>query len=152
MNKSKIKKFIPENSSPMQEKFINCLMKDGKKSIARKIFDDTMKIVSKKSSSDPEKLFELAITNIKPQMEVKAKRIGGAVYQVPREVPPARQLTLAFRWILSAARGKKGVNMAQSLATEIIDASNETGSSIRKKEDTHKMAQANRAFAHFAKY
>ncbi len=152
MNKSKIKKFIPENSSPMQEKFINCIMKDGKKSVARKIFEDTMKIVSKKSSSDPEKLFELAITNIKPQMEVKAKRIGGAVYQVPREVPPARQLTLAFRWILSAARGKKGSNMAQSLAVEIIDASNETGSSIRKKEDTHKMAQANRAFAHFAKY
>ncbi len=152
MNKSKIKKFIPENSSPMQEKFINCLMKDGKKSIARKIFDDTLKIVSKKSSTDPEKIFELAISNIKPQMEVKAKRIGGAVYQVPREVRPDRQLTLAFRWLLSASRSKKGTSMANRLAGEIIDASNETGSAIRKKEDTHKMAQANKAFAHFARY
>lgn len=152
MNKSKIKKFIPETSSPMQEKFINCIMKDGKKSIARNIFEETLKIVSKKSSADPEKTFELAITNIKPQMEVKAKRIGGAVYQVPREVKPDRQLTLAFRWLLSAARAKKGTTMANKLAGEIIDASNETGSAMRKKEDTHRMAQANRAFAHFAKY
>ena len=144
--------FIPAQSSPLQERFINYLMLDGKKSTARKIFTETLQIISKKVSSDPEKIFEAAIGNVKPQMEVKAKRIGGAVYQVPREVKPERQVALAFRWLLLASRAKKGAPMAQKLANELIDASNEQGSAIKKKEDTHKMAHANKAFAHFARY
>ncbi len=145
-------KFIPEESSPLQEKFINYIMLDGKKTIARKIFNTSLKIISKKTSGDPEKVFREAIDKVKPRMEVKAKRIGGAVYQVPREVKPDRQTALAFRWILSAARGKKGSPMAQRLANEIIEASNESGTAYKKKEDTHRMADANKAFAHFARY
>lgn len=152
MNSKQKVKYIPEESSPLQEKFINYVMLEGKKSIARRIFNETLKIISKKTSADPEKIFKTAIANVKPQMEVRPKRIGGAVYQVPREVKPERQLALAFRWIINAARSKKGAPMAQKLAGEIVDASNETGSAIKKKEDTHRMAQANKAFAHFAKY
>lgn len=145
-------KFISEDSSPVQERFINYLMLRGKKSIARKIFNETLKMISKKTSGDPEKVFKLAIDKIKPQMEVKAKRIGGAVYQVPREVKPDRQLALAFRWLIDSARGKKGSSMSQKLSQEIIDASNEQGAAIKKREDTHRMAEANKAFAHLAKY
>lgn len=152
MRKEKIVKYIPEESSPLQEKFINYVMLHGKKSTARKIFHETLKIVSKKTSQDPEKIFKTAIENIKPPLEVRPKRIGGAVYQVPREVPPSRQVALAFRWIIGAARDKKGSNMAQKLAGEIIDASNEQGNAIKKKDDTVRMAQANKAFAHLAKY
>ncbi len=142
----------PEEHSPAQEKFINYLMLDGKKTIARKIFNDTLKIISKKVAGDPEKVFKQALDNIRPRLEVKAKRIGGAVYQIPREVKPDRQLTLAYRWLLTAARGKKGSPMAQRLAGELIDASNEQGSAVKKKEDTHRMADANKAFAHLARY
>jgi len=152
MTSKTLKQHIPEDSSPVQEKFINYIMLDGKKSTARRIFADTMQIISKKSSSDSEKIFKQAIENVKPQLEVKAKRIGGAVYQVPREVKPDRQIALAFRWIISAARLKKGAPMCQKLANELIDASNEQGSAMKKKEDTHRMAQANKAFAHFARY
>lgn len=144
--------FIPEASTPLQEKFINYVMLDGKKSTARKIFNDTLKIISKKTSNDPEKIFKAAIDKVKPLVEVKAKRIGGAVYQVPREVKPDRQLALAFRWIIGAARGKKGAPMAQKLANELIEANNEQGSAFKKKEDTHRMAEANKAFAHLARY
>lgn len=127
-------------------------MLDGKKTIARKIFNNTFKIIAKKTSNDPEKVFKSAIDNVKPKMEVKAKRIGGAVYQVPREVKPDRQLSLAFRWVIQSARGKKGSPMSQRLATELIDASNEQGVAFKKREDTHRMAEANKAFAHFARY
>ena len=127
-------------------------MMAGKKSIARKIFSETLKIISKKTNGDPEKVFKTAIDNVRPQMEVKAKRIGGAVYQVPKEVPQNRQIALAFRWVIGAARGKKGSPMAQKLAGELIEASNNAGSAIKKKEDTHRMAQANKAFAHLARY
>jgi len=144
--------FMPENSNPMQEKFINYLMKDGKKTVARKVFTKTLKIISKKTNSDPEKIFRKAIDNIKPQMEVKPKRIGGAVYQIPLEVKGDRQLALAFRWILKASRDKKGSPMSQRLSSELIEASNEQGSAVKKKQDTERMAAANKAFAHFAKY
>ncbi len=144
--------FIPSESSPIQEKFINYLMLDGKKSTARRIFNDTLKIVSKKETGDPEKVFKAAIDNVKPRLEVKAKRIGGAVYQIPREVKPNRQIALAFRWILAAARGKKGATMAQKLANELTEASKEQGTAVKKKEDTHRMAEANKAFAHLARY
>lgn len=146
------KKQVPEESSPMQEKFINYIMKGGKKSIARKIFNSTLKIISKKTSSDPEKILKTAMDNAKPLMEVKPKRIGGAVYQVPREVKPDRQTTLALRWLIGAARDKKGTSMDQKLANEIVDASNEQGAAIKKRDDMHRMADANKAFAHLAKY
>jgi len=141
-----------QSTSPVQEKFINYIMLDGKKSIAEKIFSETFKIISKKTSTEPDKIFKAAIDNVKPKVEVKAKRIGGAVYQVPREVKPNRQLSLAFRWIIGSARGKKGSPMAQRLANEIIEASNEQGTAFKKREDTHRMAEANKAFAHFARY
>jgi len=149
---SNIQIYIPEKSSPLQEKFINYIMLDGKKTTARKIFNKTLNIIKKKLSEDPEKVFKKAVANVKPHMEVKAKRIGGAVYQVPREVKPNRQLALAFRWIIGAARGKKGTSMHNKLANELIDASNEQGIAVKKKEDTHRMADANKAFAHFARY
>ncbi len=139
-------------TNPVQEKFINYLMLDGKKSTARRIFNETFKIISKKTSADPEKIFKAAIENVRPKMEVKAKRVGGAVYQVPREVPLGRQNALAFRWIINSARGKKGSAMHQKLANELIEASNEQGAAFKKKEDTHRMADANKAFAHFARY
>lgn len=144
--------FIPESSNPTQEKFICYIMKRGKKSVARKIFNDTMKVIAQKTNQDPEKIFKLAIEKISPQLEVKPKRVGGAVYQIPFEVKPGRQLALSFRWILAAARGRKGADMSVRLAQELIEASNEQGLAIKKKIDTEKMAQANKAFAHFAKY
>jgi len=150
--KSQKAKYIPEESSPLQEKFINYLMLDGKKSTARTAFNETLTIISKKVGGDPEKVFKDAISNVKPRLEVKAKRIGGAVYQIPMEVKPDRQTALAFRWIIGAARDKKGAPIAQKLAKELIDASNEQGSAFKKKEDTHRMADANKAFAHFARY
>jgi len=145
-------KFIPESSNPVNEKFVNYIMKDGKKNTARKILNETLKIIAKKTNSDPEKVFKTAIENIKPLLEVKPKRIGGAVYQIPLEVKPGRQIALAFRWLLTASRGKKGQPMAQKLSQELIDASNNQGSAVKKKMETEKMAQANKAFAHFAKY
>jgi small subunit ribosomal protein S7 len=143
--------YIPENSNPLQEKFINYIMKDGKKNIARKIMKNMLGNVSKKDSN-PDKVFDKAIENVKPALEVKAKRIGGAVYQIPIEVKPERQITLAFRWILTASRSKKGSPMAKRLADEIIAAANGEGSAMKKKEDTLKMAMANKAFAHYARY
>ena len=144
--------FIPNDSNPLQEKFINYLMLDGKKSTARKIFNDTLKLISEKTKKDAVKTFEKAIENVKPNMAVRARRIGGAVYQIPIEVKPNRQLMLAFRWIINSARSKKGSEMFKRLASELIDASQETGNAIKKKEDTHKMAQANKAFAHYARF
>ena len=150
--RKKIKSYIPEESSPLQEKFTNYIMLGGKKATARKIFSDTLKIVGKKTNSDPEKIFKSAIDNAKPEMEVRPKRIGGGVYQIPREVPPGRSLALACRWIINGARNKKGAGMADKLSQELIDAANNQGLAIKKKEDTHRMAQANKAFAHLARY
>ncbi len=144
--------YIPENSSALQEKFINCIMQDGKKSTARHIFDDSLKQISEKVQKDPIEVFEKAIENIKPNLEVKAKRIGGAVYQIPMEVKPERQTTLAIRWLLAVTRGKKGSNMSKKLADELVLAANGEGSAIKKRDDVIKMAQANKAFAHYAKY
>ncbi len=143
---------IPEGSTLLQEKFINYIMKDGKKTVARKIFSDTMEEIKKKGSKKPEQVFERAIENVKPSMEVRPKRIGGGIYQIPIEVKSGRQLMLAFRWILGAARDKKGSKMALRLAQELLDAANQTGTAMKKKEDTHKMAAANKAFAHYARY
>lgn len=127
-------------------------MKAGKKNTARRIFNDVLKEIQIKGNSNPETLFEKAIENVKPTMEVRPKRIGGAVYQIPIEVKPNRRIMLAFRWILEAARNGKGSPVATRIAKELMEASNETGSAIKKKEDTHKMAAANKAFAHYARY
>lgn len=143
--------YIPEGSNPLQEKFINYLMKGGKKNVARKIFKDTLLKISEKDKT-PEKVFEKAIDMVRPTLEVRAKRIGGAVYQIPVEVKPERQVMLAFRWILLGARAKKGAPMAKKLADELMGAAAGEGSAIKKKDDTVRMAQANKAFAHYAKY
>ncbi len=144
--------FIPEGSNPLQEKFICYIMKEGKKNIARRIFKETMEVLTEKGQKEPSKVFEKAIEMVKPTLEIRPKRIGGAVYQIPIEVKPGRQLMLSFRWILDATRGKKGKPMAQKLAEELLNASNGEGAAIKKKDDTIKMAQANKAFAHYAKY
>lgn len=144
--------FIPEDSTELQEKFINYIMLAGKKSIARTIFHDALKQITAKGFKNPEEVFEKAIENVRPGMEVRPKRIGGGVYQIPIEVKYGRQIMLAFRWIITAARDKKGTQMANKLAQELIDAANEQGIAIKKKEDTHRMAAANKAFAHYAKF
>tara|TARA_B100001540_G_scaffold159856_1_gene141481 strand:- start:613 stop:1080 length:468 start_codon:yes stop_codon:yes gene_type:complete len=131
-------------------KFINNLMKDGKKSVAEKIVYDCFSIIKKKEKVEsPIDIFKKALKNASPMVEVKSKRIGGATYQVPIEVPENRRLALAMRWIISFARSRKGNSMVDRLSAELISASKNEGSSIKKKEDTHKMADANKAFAHF---
>lgn len=145
-------KYIPEGSSELQEKFISCMMKGGKKSVSRRIFQDAMMILKNKGKSDPLSVFQKAFENVKPNTEVRAKRVGGSVYQIPIEVNPKRQAALSIRWIIGACRGKKGKSMAEKLAQELIDASNETGNAFKKREDIHRMAAANKAFAHFARY
>jgi small subunit ribosomal protein S7 len=133
------------------EKFINSVMWDGKKSTARKVVYDALDIMKEKAKVEsPLELFETAIRNVGPAMEIRSRRVGGANYQVPREVRPERKQALAFRWILTAARNSKGKPMAQKLATELMAAANNEGFAFKKKEDTHRMAESNKAFAHFA--
>lgn len=133
------------------EKFINSVMWDGKKSTARKVVYDAFDIIKEQTKTEnPLEVFETALRNVGPAMEIRSRRVGGANYQVPREVRPERKQALAYRWILIAARGGKGKPMAQKLAAEIIAAANNQGSAVKKREDTHKMAEANKAFAHFA--
>tara|TARA_B100000579_G_C22843284_1_gene862854 strand:- start:2398 stop:2865 length:468 start_codon:yes stop_codon:yes gene_type:complete len=131
-------------------KFVNYIMKDGKKSIAEKIFYSSLDMIKDKMKTDsPLDVFKKAIDNVGPILEVKSKRIGGATYQVPMEVSRDRRMALAMRWILLYSRSRKGKTMASRLAAELMSASNKEGSSIKKREDTHKMAEANKAFAHF---
>ncbi len=133
------------------EKFINSVMLSGEKATARKIVYTALDIIKEKQKVEsPLEVFETAIRNVGPAMEVRSRRVGGANYQVPREVRPERKNALAFRWILIAARGKKGKPMAEKLAEEIMLAANNEGSAIKKREDTIKMAESNKAFAHFA--
>jgi len=132
-------------------KFINCLMQDGKKSTAQRVFYDAMDIIGKKiNDTEPLEVFEKAINNAKPMIEVRSKRVGGASYQVPMQVNSKRQQSLAFRWILASSRSKKGKPMCERLATELIDAYNEQGGAMTTRENIHKMAEANKAYAHFA--
>jgi len=144
--------FTPKNSTELIEKFINYIMLDGKKTTARRIFNDSMEIIKSRGYAKPRETFEKAIRNVQPSLEVRAKRIGGSVYQIPVEVQTKRQMALAFRWILNAARDKKGSPLARRLADELVEACEGTGTAIKKKEDTFKMAQANKAFAHLARY
>jgi small subunit ribosomal protein S7 len=145
-------KFIPEGSSERQEKFVNCMMRGGKKSISRAIFGNAMKIMRDQGVKSPEEVFEKAIQNVMPSMEVRAKRVGGSVYQIPVEVKPKRQLALSIRWIIGACRAKKGKGMAEKLAAELMEASKESGAAFKKRDDVHRMAAANKAFAHLARY
>jgi small subunit ribosomal protein S7 len=141
----------PVYNSKLVAKFINCLMWDGKKSVAQKVFYDAMKIISKKvKDSEPLEVFETAMNNVKPMLEVRSKRIGGASYQVPMQVGSRRQQSLAFRWILAASRSKKGRPMSIRLANELMDAYKKEGTAMTTRENVHRMAEANKAFAHFA--
>jgi small subunit ribosomal protein S7 len=150
--KKEKRKILPDSvyNSLEVAKFINQVMERGKKNVARKIVYRALDIVKEKTKKEPLEVFGKAIENASPLLEVKPKRVGGATYQVPREVRGGRRFTLAVRWILGAARSKKGKPMAEKLAEELISASNNEGAAIKKKEDTHRMAEANRAFAHFA--
>jgi small subunit ribosomal protein S7 len=141
----------PKYNSKLASKFINCLMLDGKKSTAQTVFYDAMDIISEKvKDAGALEVFEKAVNNVKPLIEVRSKRVGGASYQVPMQVNSKRQQSLAFRWILASARSKKGKPMCQRLASELIDAYNETGGAMTTRENIHRMAEANKAFAHFA--
>jgi small subunit ribosomal protein S7 len=132
-------------------KFINCMMWSGKKEASRKIMYKALDVIKEKTSNpNPLEVFDSAIKNVSPNVEVRSKRIGGANYQIPREVRPERRFALATRWLLGAARGGKGSPMHLKIAQELISASKNEGAAIKKKEDTHKMAEANKAFAHFA--
>lgn len=139
----------PRYNSKVVTKFINCIMRDGKKSKAEKIVYQAMEELAKNTSEEPLAAFEKAINNVKPEVEVKPRRVGGATYQVPIEVDPRRQLILAIRWIIASARARSEKGMVKRLSAELIDAYNNRGGAIKKKEDTHRMAEANRAFAHF---
>jgi small subunit ribosomal protein S7 len=133
-------------------KFINCMMWQGKKSVAEKIFYKAMDTIAGKiKDKSPDRVFEEAINNVKPMVEVKSRRVGGANYQVPIQVTPKRQTSLAIRWILQATRGKKGRPMHARLANELLDAYHREGAAMNTRENTHRMAEANKAFAHFAR-
>ena len=141
----------PKYNNKMVSKFINCLMPRGKKSVAQRIFYDAMDIIADKIKDNSNlEIFETAINNVKPLIEVRSKRIGGASYQVPMQVSSKRQQSLAFRWIIQSARAKKGKPMRECLASELIDAHNEHGGAMTTRENVHRMAEANKAFAHFA--
>ncbi|MGI5876437.1 MAG: 30S ribosomal protein S7 [Dethiobacteria bacterium] len=139
----------PLYNSVLVQKFINKLMYDGKKDIARSIFYNAMDIIKEKTGKDALEVFEAAMRNAAPVLEVKPRRVGGATYQVPVEVNPRRKVILAIRWLVNHARNRGEKTMAQRLAAELLDAANNTGITIKKKEDTHKMAEANKAFAHY---
>ncbi|HMM06778.1 MAG TPA: 30S ribosomal protein S7 [Clostridiales bacterium] len=151
--RGKIKRIVvlpdPVHHSVVLTKFINQIMLDGKKSTAEKIVYDAFAIIKEKTNKDPMEVFEEAMNNVMPVLEVKARRVGGANYQVPIEVRPDRRQTLGIRWLVMNARKRGGKGMEEKVAAELMDAANSTGASVKKREDTHKMAEANRAFAHF---
>ena len=139
----------PIYNSKIVTKLINNIMLDGKKTVAQKIVYDAFDIVKEKENKDALELFETALNNIMPVLEVKARRVGGATYQVPIEIRAERRQTLGLRWLVTYARNRHEKTMAEKLAAEIIDAVNQTGGAVKKKEDTHRMAEANKAFAHY---
>ena len=139
----------PIYSSKLVTKIVNTIMKDGKKGIAQTIFYDAMNIVKEKTNKEPMEVLNGALENISPALEVKTRRVGGANYQVPIEVKADRKQALGIRWLINYARLRGGHSMAENLANEIIDASNNTGAAVKKREETHRMAEANKAFAHY---
>jgi small subunit ribosomal protein S7 len=136
-------------NSVLVAQFVNKLMHSGKKSTAERIFYDALEIIEERSKRPGLEVFEQAVQNVTPILEVKPRRVGGATYQVPVEVRPDRRLSLAIRWLVSTARSRSGRSMAEKLANELMDAANNTGATIKRREDTHRMAEANRAFAHY---
>jgi small subunit ribosomal protein S7 len=141
----------PRYGNKVVSKFVNCLMHCGKKATAFRVFYGAMEIIAKKvKGKEPVEVFNAAMDNVRPQVEVRSKRVGGATYQVPMEVPSKRAQSLAMRWILDAARSRKGKPMADRLADELVAAYNKEGTAVTTRENTHKMAEANKAFAHFA--
>lgn len=139
----------PIYNSKLVTKLVNSIMIDGKKGVAQSILYEAFDMIKEKTSQEPLEVFEKAMENIKPALEVKSRRVGGANYQVPIEVKPDRSTALALRWLTQYARLRGGKSMAEKLANEIIDASNGVGAAVKKREDTHKMAEANKAFAHY---
>jgi len=139
-----------EKQLGLLEKFTNYVMFSWKKSLAKELIEETFEQIKARWQKDPKAIFNKALENVMPKIEVRPKRVGGSIYQVPQEVSPKRQLFLAAKWIIGAARGKKGGAFPKFLASELIDAANETGDSVKKKLDVYKMAEANKAFARFA--
>jgi small subunit ribosomal protein S7 len=139
----------PAFGSALISKFINCMMVQGKKSVAEGAFYGSLELIKERTKEDPVKVFKKALDNVKPVLEVKSRRVGGATYQVPIEVPQDRRTSLAIRWIILNARARGEKTMRERLAAELLDASNNRGGAIKKKEDTHRMAEANKAFAHY---
>ena len=139
----------PLYNSKLVTKLINNIMLDGKKGVAQKIVYDAFEIVKEKSGKDPVEMFQQAMENVMPSLEIKARRVGGATYQVPMEVRPERRQTLGLRWLTNYSRARSEKTMRERLANEILDACNNAGGAVKKREDTHKMAEANKAFAHF---
>lgn len=139
----------PLYNSQLVSKFINVIMQDGKKAVAERILYDALEIIKERSEDEPLKVFKRAIDNIKPVVEVKSRRVGGSTYQVPIEVRPGRRLALSMRWLLTAAKSRGEKTMKQKLAAELLEAADNRGAAIKKKEDTHRMADANKAFAHY---
>ncbi len=139
----------PKYGDKLVSKFINGLMLDGKRSVAERIVYGAFELIEKRSKEEPVKVFKTAIENVKPVVEVKSRRVGGSTYQVPIEIKPDRRQALAFRWIIGFSRKRGEKDMREKLASELLDASNNRGSSVKKREDTHKMAEANKAFSHY---
>jgi small subunit ribosomal protein S7 len=139
----------PLYNSQLVTKFINVLMKDGKKTTAERIVYDAFTLIGERSEDDPVKVFKKAVENVKPTVEVKSRRVGGSTYQVPIEVRPNRRLALSFRWLIQAAKSRGEKTMREKLAGEFAEAAENRGSAIKKKDDTHRMAEANKAFAHY---
>jgi small subunit ribosomal protein S7 len=139
----------PIYNSVLVTKLVNSIMLDGKKGVAQKVVYDAFDTIKEKTGKDAMEVFETAMENIMPSLEIKARRVGGATYQVPMEVRPARRQTLGLRWLTNYSRARSEKNMADRLAGEIMDAANNTGNAVKKREDTHKMAEANKAFAHY---
>jgi small subunit ribosomal protein S7 len=136
-------------NNKLVSRFIKCIMSDGKKSTAESILYDAFDIIEQKAKESPLKIFEQALENVKPMIEVKSRRVGGSTYQVPTEIRPSRKTALGIRWIISFARKRSEKGMVDKLAAELLDAANKRGGSVKKREDTHKMADANKAFAHY---
>ncbi len=139
----------PLYNSQLVTKFINVLMKDGKKTVAERILYDAFTLMKERTEDDPVKLFKKAVENVKPTVEVKSRRVGGSTYQVPIEVRPSRRLALSFRWLILAAKSRGEKTMREKLAGEFVEAAENRGIAIKKKDDTHRMAEANKAFAHY---
>ena len=139
----------PKFGSVDLSKFMNVIMESGKKAVAERIIYGALEQIEKRAGKDPLEIFVVALNNIKPMVEVKSRRVGGATYQVPVEVRPARRQTLAMRWLIEAARARSEKSMAHRLAHELMDAAENRGTAVRKREDTHRMAEANKAFAHY---